>query len=99
MVSSAEPDTIVFPLGVTATLWTGPLCPTNLNGRILGLKFHTMTVLSWEPEMHCFRLGLKHVEITPSLWPLNERLRAGSVQVGAPERLGPLAFAPFAPID
>jgi hypothetical protein len=66
---------------------------------MLGLKFQTITVESYEPEMHCFRLGLKQVVTMPSLWPLKERLRAGSVHVFTPTRLGPLAFAPFAPID
>ena len=69
---------MVLPLGVTHTLCTAPLCPTKRKGRIIGLKFHTMTVPSRLPEMAWRRFGLKHVVVTPSLWPLNERLRAGS---------------------
>lgn len=68
----------MLPFGVTHTLCTGPLCPTKRKGRIIGLKFQTITVPSIEPEMTCLRLGLKQVDVTPSLWPLNERLRAGS---------------------
>ena len=44
----------------------------------MGLKFQTMTVPSTDPEMTCLRLGLKHEEVTPSLWPLKDLLRAGS---------------------
>ena len=90
----------MLPEGLIATEWMGPLCPTKRNGLTLGLKFHTMTVPSREPETTCLRLGLKQVESTPSLWPLNERLRAGSASApGCPgtlladEVLAPLVVA------
>lgn len=90
IVSSAEPETIVLPLGVTQTLCTAPLCPTKRKGRMLALKFHTMTELSAEPLMHCLRLGLKQEVSTLSLCPLNERFKLGSI----PMRPAPPALEP-----
>lgn len=79
IVSSELPDTIVLPLGVTATELTDPLCPMKRKGLWLALKFQTMTVLSSEPLTTCFKLGLKQTDLTPSLWPLNDRFSEGSV--------------------
>jgi len=42
------------------------------------LKFQTITVPSTEPETTYFRLGLKTTLHAWSLWPLNERFKAGS---------------------
>ena len=72
---------MVFPLGVTHTLLTAPLCPTKRKGLIMGLKFQTMTVPSSEPEITWRKFGLKQEEVTPSLWPLKERLSAGCSDV------------------
>ena len=47
-----------------------------------------MTVPSREPLTVCLRLGLNATEVTPSLWPLKDLLRAGSLtptpEVAAP---------------
>lgn len=55
------------------TLW-----PAKRNALSCGLKFHTMTQLSSDPEMSCFMLWLKHTDVTASLWPRNDRSRVGS---------------------
>ena len=89
-VWSAEADTMVFPFGVIHTLWTAPLCPTKRNGLAIGLKFQTITVPSSEPEITYLRLELKQEEVTPSLWPLNERLSDGSATCPA-RALPPIA--------
>ena len=78
IVWSAEAEQIVFPLGVMHTLCTAPLCPTKRNGRIIGLKFHTITVPSSEPDTTWRKFGLKQEDVTPFLWPLKERLSDGS---------------------
>ena len=83
-VSSPDPDTIVLPSGETQILCTGPLCPTKRKGEMPDLKFQTMTVLSFEPLITWFKRGLNLVQLTASLWPLNERLRAGSDRVSLP---------------
>jgi hypothetical protein len=78
MVLSSEHDAMMLPYGATLTSWTGPLCPTNLNGLIVDLKFHTMTVPSYEPDTTYFKFGLKATLLTASLCPLKDLLSAGS---------------------
>jgi len=74
---------MVLPEGEIATELTGPVWPTKRKGLTFGLKFQTMTVLSRDPLITWLKLGLKHVERIPSLWPLNERVKAGSACVPA----------------
>ena len=54
----------------------------------MDLKFHTMTVPSSEPLTTYLKFGLNMVEVTPSLWPLKLRSRAGSDTL-------PLMMPPF----
>ena len=83
IVVSSEPETIVLPEGLIATEQTAPLCPTKRKGLTFGLKFHTMTVPSRDPEITYFKLGLKQVSRTSSLWPLKDLFSAGSVKLTA----------------
>lgn len=78
IVLSSELEAIILPYGATLTSWTAPLWPTNLNGLIVDLKFHTITVPSYEPDTTCFKFGLKATLLTCSLCPLKDLLRAGS---------------------
>ena len=78
IVLSSEQDAMTLPYGETLTSWTAPLCPTNLNGRIVDLKFHTITVPSCEPDTTCFKFGLKATLLTCSLCPLKDLFSAGS---------------------
>ena len=53
-VSSFEAEAMIVPKGLIATSLIAPLCPTNLNGRICGLKFQTKTFPSSLPVIACF---------------------------------------------
>lgn len=54
------------------------LCPAKRYARSCGLKFHTMTQLSSDPETSCFMVGLKTTLVTASLWPLKDLSSVGS---------------------
>jgi len=69
---------MMFPVGDTLTSCTCPLCPTNLNGLMVGLKFQTITVPSADPDTTCFKFGLNATLHTASLWPLKDLLSDGS---------------------
>jgi hypothetical protein len=71
----------------------------NLNGRIFGLKFHTITVESAEPLITYLRLGLITTELIVSLCPLKERFRAGSDMFIIAAYVRDELTAPFAPKD
>ena len=77
-VWSSPDEAIKFPVGATFTSYTLPLCPTNLYGLIVGLKFQHITVPSADPDTTYFRFGLKATLHTESLWPLKLLLSAGS---------------------
>jgi len=78
IVLSSEHDAMILPYGETLTSCTAPLCPTNLNGLIVDLKFHTITVPSYEPDITYFKFGLKATLLTYSLCPLKDLFSAGS---------------------
>lgn len=76
---SFEPEAIIVPLGLIATSRTAYLCPTNLNGLICGLKFHTDTVQSKDEETAYFILGLKTTPVIAPFCPLKLLFKAGSL--------------------
>lgn len=55
------------------TLW-----PAKRKARSWGLKFQTITQLSSEPEISCFKLVLNATHVTASLWPLKDLSSVGS---------------------
>lgn len=57
-LSSPQEMTLVES-ALKSTSFTCPLCPTNLKGRIWGLKFHTSTKPSAPPDTICFLYGIQ----------------------------------------
>lgn len=87
IVLSADPEAMRDPVEFIAIECTAPLWPTNLNGLIWGLKFHTMIAPSSDELKHCllhtinestYRFGLKATAETKSRCPLKDLFSAGS---------------------